>query len=265
MKSVILSLLIVLSFVSLSFSAGGGGGGGRSQPSCGQDTWTCTDFGTCTKEGTANRTCILTTDCPSSDTPKPPEVASCTYVSNLLSTLKCQNLTSIKQRISCRLSLTSSELSNELSISYLPEECRSLSDDIKKENCVLLYARIVPCYSKIGSALLSCLSTTVNLTKGAKEELVACKLLSGTQRTACFSNIKDKELDYVKFKFYYLEEAAEKLLDDGKITKEAAVDFISAAEIAKQDFNNATLIKDKKDVVLGLRTKWKELIAGVKQ
>ncbi len=58
------------------FAAGGGGGG--SVPACSADTWSCGDWGDCSSAGTQTRTCVLTYDCPTVDTPRPPIDQSCT-------------------------------------------------------------------------------------------------------------------------------------------------------------------------------------------
>jgi len=58
------------------FAVGGGGGG--SVPYCSADTWDCTGWSQCSQSGTQTRICTLTNDCPTANTPKPPEIQSCT-------------------------------------------------------------------------------------------------------------------------------------------------------------------------------------------
>lgn len=55
-----------------------GGGGGGSVLTCSADTWDCTGWSQCSSSGTQTRICTLTYDCPTVNTPKPPESQSCT-------------------------------------------------------------------------------------------------------------------------------------------------------------------------------------------
>src|SRR3989338_2162688 len=58
------------------FAVGGGGGG--SVPLCDADNWDCTGWSQCSQAGRETRICSRTYDCPTADTPKPPESQSCT-------------------------------------------------------------------------------------------------------------------------------------------------------------------------------------------
>lgn len=66
----------------LVFAAGGGGGGGGGSvpppPVCDADAWSCSPWEECQLNGTQSRTCALTFDCPTANTPKPPTEQNCT-------------------------------------------------------------------------------------------------------------------------------------------------------------------------------------------
>ncbi|MBI2145739.1 hypothetical protein HYU22_00165 [Candidatus Woesearchaeota archaeon] len=141
-KVVVLMLfLLLMSPVALS-AGGGGGGSSRSTPvvTCTEDTWSCSQWSPCTKESRQSRTCTLTNDCATANTPKPVESGSCTYVSALVASLKCTNLGTLRKRVECRLGLSDAELNQELKIQYLPEECRTITDPDTKDACIKLYA-----------------------------------------------------------------------------------------------------------------------------
>lgn len=72
----VIAIFLVLVIHTHVFAVGGGGGG--SVPSCNADTWDCTGFSQCSLGGTQTRICTLTYDCPTVNTPKPPESQSCT-------------------------------------------------------------------------------------------------------------------------------------------------------------------------------------------
>lgn len=48
-------------------------------PSCTEDIWTCTDWKECTASGIQLRTCEITSECPTANTPSPNNEQTCTY------------------------------------------------------------------------------------------------------------------------------------------------------------------------------------------
>jgi len=76
--------------LSLALAVGSGGGGSNKNtntatntvvnttPSCSQDTWSCTNWSSCSPAGQQTRTCSKTVDCATADTPQPATTQACT-------------------------------------------------------------------------------------------------------------------------------------------------------------------------------------------
>jgi len=258
LKIIVLLILVIL--IPISSAAGSGGGGSSKKPTCTEDLWTCTDFGECSSDGMQSRKCTHTVDCASADTTKPSEKESCVYVSQVLSSLKCGNLKTMRDRVHCRLGLEESELQKELEIRYLPEECRSIPSINERENCVLLYARSQKCWHlSIGEERMNCLRDVLDL-KNIKDQKDACK-----NNSACLSSLRKNVYSLIKFRLYDLEERAEELIEKGIITTEQAADIISALEEKKLEFNKATTKEQRKQVIQDVKLLWREFIAQIKK
>lgn len=233
-------LTVVVPFAE---SAGGGGGGSaRTTPSCTEDIWNCSSWSKCQKDGTQTRTCALSYDCPSADTEKPAEVESCAYLSNIISSLKCYNLGAIKERVACRLGLSDNDLRNELKIAYLPEECRALSNDADKEDCVMIYSKSQQCWTLPINQRSNCLRQILDI-----------------------KDLKKKAYTLIKFRFYDLEERAEMLYEKNLITKEQAADIIANIEEKKIAFNGAKSKGERKQIILETKKLWRDFIFDIKK
>ena len=254
----LLEVFFVMLIVSLPFSfAAGGGGGGSSnpKPACSKDTFSCSEWGECNSQGEQMRTCTMTYDCTEVETEKPAEKEGCTYVSKVLSSLKCHNLGTMKERISCRLGLSDKDLENELEIAYLPEECRSITFAGDKEECVLLYSRSQQCWGlAIGNERNNCLKNLMKV-KDLKEDRKNCK-----NDNQCINSLRKNAYALIKFGFYDLEERAEWLYEKGIITKEKAVDVIASLEEEKINFNNAKTKEERKQSIMSAKELWKNFI-----
>ncbi|HLD02420.1 MAG TPA: hypothetical protein VJC07_01845 [Candidatus Nanoarchaeia archaeon] len=100
----------------------------------------------------------------------------------------CDELTSLSQRVKCRLEKGGEE--------GVHESCNAAAD---KSACAELYKEVYPCYSK-----------------------------SGKSKDKCFRNVAgESKRNYVLFLLYDLEERAEKAYDAGKITSDRAAFLIS--------------------------------------
>ena len=80
-KSLITAFSFLIPFLVLAAGGGGGGGGGSAPtppPACSADAWTCSNWSECATSGTQTRSCQLTNDCLSIDTPQPTEIQTCT-------------------------------------------------------------------------------------------------------------------------------------------------------------------------------------------
>ena len=247
-------IFIIFIMMPQILAAGSGGGGSVKTPTCTEDTWSCTSWSKCQKDGTQSRTCTLVSDCSDAVTPKPDEIASCAYVSEILSSLKCYNLATMKERIGCRLSLADEELSKELKISYLPEECRALKNDAYKEDCIMLYSKSQPCWKlPIGPQRMSCLKHTLEI-KNIKEEKLSCT------NPSCFAGLRKKVYTLIKFRFYDLEERAEGLYEKGLISNEQEVEIITKLEEKKIEFNQANSKEQRKQIILEVKKVWRDFV-----
>ena len=246
-------LFILISFTIVYAVGGGGGGGGRSTPSCTADTWTCTDWSNCDSSGMQERTCTLSFDCATADTPKPVEKQSCLYVSNLLKKLKCRNLATLNERVGCRLQLSDKDLIQELQISYLPEECALANSEMKKESCVKLYSSLQPCFNQQANRI-ACAKRILNVGDIATEKANCGNSIN------CIQNLREKTYSLIKFRFYELEERAEEFLESGIISNDVATLFISNLELKKQQFNNAKSYDERRNIILEIRSLWRDFI-----
>ena len=77
-KNLILLPLALSAIIFSNYVLAAGGGGGGSVPSCSEDLWNCGDWSQCSQEGSQTRTCSMSFDCGSANTPKPQESQSCT-------------------------------------------------------------------------------------------------------------------------------------------------------------------------------------------
>ena len=68
----------------------------------------------------------------------------------------------------------------------------------------------------------------------------------------------------IKLRLYNLEESAEELMEDGKLTKEDVADFVVKMEQSKLAFNQAQNKQERKQVIMQARTYWMELMKKVK-
>ena len=130
-----MGLLLIPVFV---FAKGGGGGGTvetppPAEPTCSEDTWSCTSFSACGLNGTQTRTCTLTNDCSSANTPKPSETQSCTP-SCTADTWTCSEFSACSnssQSRTCSLTFDC-PLTNDAK----PNETQSCVEEVKEEPVV---------------------------------------------------------------------------------------------------------------------------------
>ena len=281
------------------FAAGGGGGGGGSSV-CTTDTWSCSDWPTaCGIDGTRHRVCILTTDCPGVETPKPEDVQTCsapvapvqilppvsvpvqitkpkpaetvpapksveTPAQPALWKLRCFNKSSLRARIDCRLGLSEEDLTREITTKYLPEECRARGAGAKQKACVELYKKFAPCWQKTGAAdRMICARGVIGVAADVRDDVASCKKMSGAAQAACLGALREKVFTYAKFKFYDLSEYAEDYLHDGRVSRGAAVDFVTLMESLKQKFNNTRNLKTKWEIAGQVHAAWSKFLQKV--
>lgn len=180
--------------------------------------------------------------------------------------LKCGDLDATKERVKCRLKLSDDAYNEENKLSYLPEECRAITDEEKQNKCIEIYKKTQRCWSfQIGEGRIKCVKENLGLIRSHREEKVECRKLDGEERGKCISNLKEKSYDLVKFRFYDLEERAEKLKEKGLANEDDVVELIAALEEKKIEFNNTTTINDKKRIILEVRQLWKDFVLKIKE
>lgn len=262
-KEVILKCLLILTLFSVSISiviAAGGGGGGSSPNFCDEDIYGCTPWSSCKSDGTRSRVCTITTDCDNVISLKPSEKESCEYVSEIFASLKCHNQEPMLERVYCRLGLDDEELGRELKIAYLPEECRVVRNEGKRDECILLYSRSQSCWQKpIGDERKQCLKDLLGV-----NDILQQKLLCN-EDDKCLDDLKKKVYSLIKFSFYDLEERAEDLYEEGLITREEAANIISNLEQKKVDFNLADSKEERKEVIVEIKIIWEKFINKLRE
>lgn len=225
--------------------------------SCTQDTWTCSGWSSsCDSYGREKRTCKLSLDCPNAETPPPAETRPCQKI-------QCGNKPTLRERISCRLNLAPPGAARELELQYLPEACRVKTGE-KQKDCIKLYKSFQPCWSiKEGGERFSCARNVLKLGPVLSEEIKTCQEKTGADQAACKSQLKERVLYLISFRFYDLETRAEELGNRGA-DLQAIADFETTVELKKQEFDKAQTNAERRQIILDVRKAWKEFINQVK-
>ncbi|GEM_PF-4757700 len=200
------------------------------------------------------------------------------------SELKCRDEGGMRGRIKCRLELPSEE--EEEGLYYLPEECRNLTNDTRRE-CLARYHIIQPCRFEQGDdSRFSCVRNALNITKRAKEAVEECKLQvrganwtnarNGTNATGnstnwtnpgigkCMSEVRKNVYEEAKFRMYNLEEKAERLAKFG-VGNETITSIIAKLEELKLKFDAAQGAEAKKAVLREAADAWKQFIQQARE
>src|SRR3989344_4364254 len=176
--------------------------------------------------------------------------------------LRCFEEDDIEDRVRCRLNLSRPELRKEYKLEYLPEECRTIDNMTERQHCVRRYAQLQRCWKFIGDERMRCVDHELNITE-IKEQKRECNLLDENEKQGCKKRLKDNVYHRIKFKFYNLEEKAERFLERGWVDQETVTAFIANLEIKKAEFNEAATKEEKRKVILGVRELWKEFLKSV--
>ncbi len=226
---------------------------------CTADTFKCTDFAACDKDGVEHRTCQKTVDCASAATPEPALVQPC-------SKLQCGDLATTKERVTCRLGLSAAGLKRELEIKYLPEECQAIVAGANRDACIARYQSFKPCWQiAAGAGRFACAAQVLQLPTSLKAEADRCKTFDGSERSKCESTLRDKGFAMIKFRMYDLEKRAEVFLANDRITIDQAATFIAGVYQQKAAFNTATTFEGRKAALVATQELWKLLIANLKR
>lgn len=252
-KHIALALLGAFFPISIVWAAGGGGGGGGGSfiPAEPAPTVLAAPAPTPT-----------TTPVPTVVTMPVPEAAEWfarapKFVASQLP--KCDQ-TLLFERVRCRLSLTEEELTRELTIKYLPEECRALADG-QQAGCVSRYRALHSCWEKpVGLERSRCAATKIALKGSPAAALKKCAVLKGSLlKKTCTTEVRNKVYGLIKFRLYDLSERAEDLLEKG-VTVEAVARLVTFMEERKQSFNQATSYKERRSIILAARAEWKKFV-----
>lgn len=167
--------------------------------------------------------------------------------------LKCSELRTARERIKCRINLPF-----ETELNYLPEECRELAG-LQRARCVTNYQTVQRCFEfENDVAKVDCAKKNLVLTIVAEEKSKCAN------NTTCIDELKGKVFDLVKFRIYNLEYKAQELKEKG-VSEELILDFITAAEQKKVEFNNAQTIAEKKQIVQDVIKLWKDFVKKGKE
>jgi len=178
--------------------------------------------------------------------------------------LKCGNLKTIKERVSCRIDQEEYEQEEELELYYLPEECRALSGH-ERGICIARYKSVQTCWKfPIGDERVSCAKRATKL-ETIQEEKETCNKLTGQEKSTCVKEIKNKVYNIIKWRFYDLEERAEDFMHRGLVDEESVSNLIVNLEQKKIEFNEATTKEERKNIILDVRDDWKEFVEIVKR
>lgn len=323
----ILSITLALILPSLVFGAGGGGGGGGGSaptppPPCDADTWTCTDWSTCSDAGVQTRSCQITGDCLSIESPQPQEIQTCTppsgaappppptssppsciedtwtcspwsacnkighevrtctltndcrpavtpkpFTDRLCTGIKCAHLSTMLERVRCRLGLSPGDLSQEFAIQYAPELCRAQTTSEEFTECVNLYRALAPCWDKpAGAPRISCAKQIIGLPENLQEAKDTClaykKRSEEPLRVKCLGEFKEKVVWLTIFRMYNLEVAAELLISRGAPWEKVA-EFDVQVEEHKISLYAAQNNAERIRILKSLRTAWRLFIQDI--
>ncbi|MBI2548146.1 hypothetical protein HYW21_02240 [Candidatus Woesearchaeota archaeon] len=173
--------------------------------------------------------------------------------------LKCGGYLSITDRVKCRLNLREEE--EDEYENFFPEYCRSVDED--EGDCVATYRAIGKCWSfPNGPPRVSCVKQQLHLGDIATEK-AACDRFSGDEQRSCMDDVTEKVYDLVEFRLYNLEEEAERLLDENKLSEDAVISFVVDIEASKVAFHEAKTFEEKKAVIKDTQQSWRELIKSV--
>ncbi len=166
---------------------------------------------------------------------------------------KCGGYLEIEDRVRCRVRLGEDQRGEFEN--FFPEECRSWKNP---EQCVKLYQKVQKCWDQEKPSRIACLRQKSGVLN-VQQQKAACG-----EDKACREKLRTDTFTLTKLRLYHLEEEAEELEEQGKITEDQLVDFVVQMEESKLAFNQAQSKEERKQVILQARKHWIELIRKVK-
>lgn len=175
--------------------------------------------------------------------------------------LKCGNLSTMQERVRCRLELSPDELEREDAAQYLPEECRATDVASAQAACVTRHRSLQPCLAKpVGDERVACAQTTLGLDRSVDELVRQCR-----GQRACLLGVQEKVYDLTKFRLSDLQQRARELLAAKAVDVSLASTFISAVEEQKLAFNLATDNRERQQILYAVRKTWQELVEAARR
>ena len=166
--------------------------------------------------------------------------------------LPCGDEGTMRERVRCRLNAATQDYN---SLYYVPEECRAQNDS-NRTACLELYDEVQSCRKLEGdSARFACVRGKLGMNGTVNESLRACA--ASQNPAACIATLRASVLSLAKFKLYNLEERAEYLISEG-LDREAVESFVEKMEQYKLDFNAASTIKEKQQILKGALSEWRK-------
>ena len=173
---------------------------------------------------------------------------------------KCSSADTMRERVKCRL-----QLKEENEYDYLPEECRALVNE-SRGKCVSDYKKSQDCWqSDKDSERFKCAASAFGLVGTVASQKAQCENLTGTNRSSCILELRDRVDAVVKFRIYNLEDKAQRLMGKGLVDLDTVTEFVTALEQQKQNYNDAKTTAEKKAVVIGVQKLWQGFIAKAKK
>src|SRR3989344_8747679 len=188
-----------------------------------EDTATASTRGTGTTEGGAESTGTGEMESSQGDSPGEPMLISANPAGFM-----CSEEATMRDRVRCRTRLAA-ENEND----YLPEECRAMEGD-DRGHCVEDYRKVRSCWDLRGTRdRVACVRQNLGAPEDLQKEKVSCDEKLDSEKDACLNNLKAKAYGVIKFRFYNLEERAERLKemdvkDEWEAFKEQARTQVSA-------------------------------------
>ncbi|MEK6809463.1 MAG: hypothetical protein AABY40_02210 [Nanoarchaeota archaeon] len=173
--------------------------------------------------------------------------------------LKCSGYLDIADRVKCRLRLRD-EQADEYE-NFFPEECKARDD---QEACLQVYKAVQECWDfPNGAARIACVKRQLKL-KEILIEQANCNALDAGKRENCNQELREKAYGLIKFRLYNLEEEAEELMEEGKLSEGEVTVFVVTMEESKLAFNKATTKEERRAIILQARKAWIKLMKKVK-
>ena len=190
------------------------------------------------------------------------DVGTATVVnkSELESRLKCADGSTVRDRVKCRISLSEKDLDRELKINYLPEQCRAKERGELRDKCIRFYLSIRDCYAPSEYSDREFCARKLLKVSDLKQEKNLCSAMKSTEKETCVNETREKVYSMIYFRMYELEERAEELAEEGKISKDVAADFIAEMELKKQAFDQAKNFGERKRIVADARNLWAKFL-----